>query len=78
MQSLRTAKSKKGQTLNVQKNRGAKATHPHEVTIAEIRDPANNTREFDPNQRVWVRAFVASHNGVTQEKQPPKLVAVNH
>jgi hypothetical protein len=55
-----TAKSKKGQTLNVQKNRGAKATHPHEVTIAEIRDPANNTGKFDPNQRVWVRAFVAS------------------
>jgi hypothetical protein len=68
--ACRTAKSKKGQTLNVQKNRGAKATHPHEVTIAEIRDPANNTGKFDPNQRVWVRAFVASIVPDTLRNEP--------
>jgi hypothetical protein len=54
-----TAASVKGKTLNVQKNRGTKATHPHEITLAEMRDPANNNT-FSPTRRVWVKAFVAS------------------
>lgn len=55
-----SAKSKKGQTLNVQKNNGRKATTPHRVTVEEIRDPANNVGRFGPKQQVWVTGFVAS------------------
>jgi hypothetical protein len=54
-----TAKSQKAKTLNVQKNRGTKATHPSQITVAEIRDPANNDT-FSPSRQVWVTAFVAS------------------
>ena len=54
-----TATSKKGKTLNVQKNRSAKATSPREITVADMRDPANNDT-FSPTKRVWVKALVAS------------------
>lgn len=54
-----TAKSLKGQTLNVQKNRDAKATSPKNITVATIRDPKNN-KTFSPNQEVWVTGYVAS------------------
>lgn len=54
-----SAKSAKGQKLNVLKNRGAKATSPKKITVEEIRDPANNSK-FSPTRQVSVTAFVAS------------------
>ena len=55
-----TAKDAKHITLNVQKNRGTKATNPQTLTVAEIRDPANNTGKFSPSKKVSVTGFVAS------------------
>jgi hypothetical protein len=55
-----SATSAKGQKLNVLKNRGDAPTDPQEVTVAEIRDPANNTGHFDPAQQVRVTGYVAS------------------
>lgn len=55
-----SATSLKGQRLNLLKNRNAKATNPHEVTVGEIRKAANDTGHFSPNQQVWVTGFVAT------------------
>jgi len=44
----------------VLKNRGRSASNPNEVTVAEIRNPANNSGQFSPGQQVWVTGFVAS------------------
>lgn len=56
-----TATNVKGKRLNVQKNRSAVATNPQEITVAQMRNPANNSNgTFFPNRRVWVKAFVAS------------------
>lgn len=55
-----SATSKKGQTLNVLKNRDDAATNPAEVTVAEIRKPSNNTGHFDSSQEVSVTGYVAS------------------
>ena len=55
-----SATSTKGRKLNLLKNRDAKATHPHKVTVAEIRNPANNVGHFNPSQQVWVVGFVAT------------------
>lgn len=54
-----TVKDNRHRTLNVQKNRGTAVTSPHKITVAEIRDPANN-KAFNPNKQVWVTGFVAS------------------
>jgi hypothetical protein len=55
-----TAKDAKHITLNVQKNRGTKATNPQTLTVAEIRDPANNNNgKFSPSKKVSVTGFVA-------------------
>ena len=49
----------KAQTLNVQKNRDAKATHPQRITVEEIRDPDNDGK-FKPSNQVWVTGYVAA------------------
>jgi hypothetical protein len=54
-----TAKRSNNRTLNVQKNRGTTATSPQQITVQEIRDPAND-KKFTPSKRVWVTGFVAS------------------
>lgn len=46
--------------MNVLKNRDDKATHPEEVTVAEVRKASNNKDHFDSDQQVWVRGYVAS------------------
>jgi cell division protein YceG involved in septum cleavage len=55
-----SATSPKGQNLNVLKNRDDAASNPEEVTVAEIRNPANQTGHFDPTQQVSVIGYVAS------------------
>ena len=55
-----SATSTKGRKLNLLKNRDAKATHPQKITVAEIRNPENNSGHFNPNQQVSVEGFVAS------------------
>ena len=56
-----TAKDAKHITLNVQKNRGTKATNPQTLTVEAIRDPANNNNgKFSPSKKVSVTGFVAS------------------
>src|SRR5689334_10612490 len=56
-----TINSTKGKKLNVQKNRSAVATNPQQITVEQMRDPANNSNgTFFPSRRVWVKAFVAS------------------
>jgi hypothetical protein len=55
-----SATSAKGQKLNVLKNRDEAATNPQEVTVTEIRNPANNTGHFHPAQPVQVTGYVAS------------------
>ncbi len=54
-----TAKTKKAQELNVNKNREEKATAPEQITVQEIRDPKNNGK-FKPKKQVWVTGYVAS------------------
>jgi hypothetical protein len=54
-----TVRDKKHQTLNVQKNRGAKATSPKKMTVEQMRDPAKNNT-FNASQQVWVTGLVAS------------------
>src|SRR5712671_3838013 len=55
-----TAKDAKHITLNVQKNRGTNATNPQTLTVAEIRDPANNNNgKFSLSKKVSVTGFVA-------------------
>lgn len=62
-----TAGSNKGRMLNVQKNRGTAVTNPHKVTVAQIRNPSNNSA-FSPNHQVWVIGYVASvESGGKQE-----------
>jgi hypothetical protein len=55
-----TASDARGQTLDVQKNRDQAATSPKTITVAEIRDPQNNTGHFTPDMQVEVTAYVAS------------------
>ena len=45
--------------LNVLKNRGRKATNPQPITVAEMRDAANDN-VFTSSRKVSVTAFVAS------------------
>src|SRR5438270_3232701 len=54
-----TVRDKKHQTLNLQKNRNTAVTSPEKITVQEIRDPANNTGKFTPNNQVWVTGYVA-------------------
>ncbi|HEX8503093.1 MAG TPA: hypothetical protein VF659_21090 [Pyrinomonadaceae bacterium] len=53
-----TAKGKKGQQLNVEKNRDEAAANPRQITVEELRAPGNN-KKFSPDERVWVTAYVA-------------------
>jgi hypothetical protein len=55
-----TAKDAKHITLDVQKNRGIKVTNPQTLTVADIRNPANNKGKFSPSKQVSVTGFVAS------------------
>ena len=55
-----TAKDAKHITLDVQKNRGIKVTNPQTLTVADIRNPANNKGKFSPSKKVSVTGFVAS------------------
>lgn len=55
-----SATSIKGKRLNVLKNRNAPATNPQQITIAQIRNPANDSGHFNPNQQVSLTGFVAS------------------
>jgi len=54
-----SARSFRGQQLDVLKNRNQKATHVHPLTVEEIRNPANN-KKFNSERQVEVTAFVAS------------------
>jgi hypothetical protein len=56
-EDLQVCLSHQPATLLVLKNRGAKANHPQQVTVAQLRNPASN---FTPSQQVWVTGFVAS------------------
>ncbi len=49
----------KNRDLNVLKNRGTAASSPKKITVAEIRDPAND-QKFTPTRQVWVTGYVAS------------------
>src|SRR5947208_16772778 len=46
-----SAKSLDGRNLDVLKNRDDPATDTKEITVQEMRDPANNDK-FDPNRQV--------------------------
>jgi hypothetical protein len=51
--------SDRAKRLNVQKNRSDKATHPEELTVADIRS-ASSENACSPLKQVWVKGYVAS------------------
>ena len=53
-----TALGVKGRRLNVLKNRSGQVNSPSQITVEQIRDPAN-TSVFKPEQQVWVVGYVA-------------------
>jgi hypothetical protein len=54
-----TAKGKKAQELNVNKNRDEEATTPEMITVQQMRDPKNN-KKFTPDSQVSLTGYVAS------------------
>ncbi|HEX6183645.1 MAG TPA: hypothetical protein VFZ44_07025 [Pyrinomonadaceae bacterium] len=52
-----TAKSKKVQQLNVDKNRDEPVTNPRQVTFQELRNPK---KKFSTKDQVWMTGYVAS------------------
>jgi hypothetical protein len=53
-----TVRGDRALELNVLKNRDEAATNPKKITVAEIRDPQNNTK-FSPGMQIEVTAYVA-------------------